>query len=371
MSTVMHSTSSIPTEQYCGIPIRNIWLLMLYASDLYQQAEVDQTVDAEKNPDNIPDLIAEVLSHAVEKRLRRNLTHGYQSEHAILNRVRGRIDVLQTTTHRLLSRGVVACEYQQLTMDTPRNQYVRAALEILSRIVQRSDLKQRCHALTISLERLGVTNRKPSRTEISTLRFGRHDKEDRFLVDAAKLAFDLTIPTRAHGNQSVHALESTDQWLRKLFEKAVGGFYKTVLSRDGWQISTGRRLHWPVIQATDGIRDILPSMQLDIVLENFSQKRRIVVDTKFTAMLKQGKFGRDMLRSGYLYQIYAYLRSQSGQVDPMADSAEGVLLHPAINQRIDESIQMQDHTFRFMTVDLAASAGTFRQDLLKIVQPQF
>jgi len=78
-----------------------------------------------------------------------------------------------------------------------------------------------------------------------------------------------------------------------------------------------------------------------------------------------------MLRSGYLYQIYAYLRSQSGQVDPMADSAEGVLLHPAINQRIDESIQMQDHTFRFMTVDLAASAGTFRQDLLKIVQPQF
>lgn len=100
-------------------------------------------------------------------------------------------------------------------------------------------------------------------------------------------------------------------------------------------------------------------------------ERRIVIDTKFTSVIKQGRFGHDTLKNGYLYQIYAYLRSQSDQDISMAKHTEGVLLHPAINKRIDESIQMQGHTFRFMTVDLSASTEIFRQNLLKIIQAPF
>ena len=51
-------------------------------------------------------------------------------------------------------------------------------------------------------------------------------------------------------------------------------------------------------------------MQTDITLEQATNHRRIVVDTKFTGILTQGQFGQDTLRSGYLYQIYAYVFSQ-------------------------------------------------------------
>jgi hypothetical protein len=55
----------------------------------------------------------------------------------------------------------------------------------------------------------------------------------------------------------------------------------------------------------------------------------------------------------YIYQIYAYLRSQAGTGNPLCDKAEGVLLHPAIDASVDETVHIQGHPIRFLTVDLA------------------
>lgn len=365
MQAAIDQTDRI-SSQVAGIPVRNIWLLMLYASDLFHQVNRQQAVAVEDNPDDIADLVAEILAHAVERRLRRNLTHGYEEEHAVLNRVRGRIDLMETEAHRLLYRGVVACNFHHLTVDTPRNQYVRAALYVVSALAGRPELARRCRSLSISLGRLGVSDRRPSRTEISSIRFGRHDRDDRFMLAAAKLAFDLALPTELTGSAAIRAADRSVPWLRKLYEKAVGGFYDVVLSPQGWRVETGRNLHWPIEQATAGINAILPSMQLDIALENRELGRRIVIDTKFNALLTRGWYRDATLRSGYLYQIYAYLRSQAGRGDDLADHAEGVLLHPAVGQMIDESVRMQGHTLRFATVDLAAEAQEIRQQLLGI-----
>ena len=67
--------------------------------------------------------------------------------------------------------------------------------------------------------------------------------------------------------------------------------------------------------------------------------------------------------------MYAYLRSQAGQGDPIADRAEGVLLHPSVDRNIDETAVIQGHSIRFATVDLAAPSATIRRQLLKVVEP--
>jgi 5-methylcytosine-specific restriction enzyme subunit McrC len=174
-AVAVNSTSDIAVRRIDGIPVRNSWLLMLYASQLFRQVPRADTVGVEDNPEDIPDLIAEILTRAVEHRLSRNLTHGYRSEQAVLNRVRGHVGMLETVTRRLLSRGAVACRFENLTVDTPRNQFVRAALEALAGVVRRPDLVHRCRVLSLRLERLGVAARRPSRAEISTERYGRHD----------------------------------------------------------------------------------------------------------------------------------------------------------------------------------------------------
>jgi 5-methylcytosine-specific restriction enzyme subunit McrC len=110
-------------------------------------------------------------------------------------------------------------------------------------------------------------------------------------------------------------------------------------------------------------------MRTDIVLQDYAVGRRIVIDTKFNALLTSGWHRDETIRSGYIYQIYAYLRSQERADDPLSTHASGLLLHPSIGTMIDESAVIQGHEIRFATVDLAADATTIRAQLLRLLTP--
>ena len=356
---------------YVGrIPVRNLWLLMLYASELFQVRN-ERAVEIEQNPDNLPDLVGEVLAHAVEERQRRRLSLGYRAQQTVLHRVRGRIDVLTTERRQLLLRGQVACRFDNLTIDTPRNRFVRAALEEIARLVQSHELAHRCRKLATDMKAMGVSGSRPTQAQVTADRFGRHDLNDRLMVAAAKLAFELALPTEASGINIFAIPDREESWVRRLYEKAVGGFFDVVLSPMGWQVACGRPLRWQIELETLGISKILPMMRTDIVLDHQPSGRRVVVDTKFNAILTSGWYREETVRSGYVYQIYAYLHSQKGQGDPLADLAEGLLLHPSIGKALDETVLIQGHPIRFATVDLTASAADIRSQLLRTIEPVF
>jgi len=350
------------------IPIRNLWLLMLYASDLFRDGSRAR-VSVEVNPDGIPDLVAEILSRQVELRLKRNLSFGYQSRAAVLGHVRGRINIPYTERHQLLDRGKVACRFDELTVDTVRNRFVRAALEEISKIVRSKTLGHRCRSLAASLRRLGVTGERPSLTEVSIDRFGRHDVADRQMVSAAHLAFNLALPTEASGTKHLSLPEREITWIRKLYEKGIAGFYDVVLSGQGWRIDAGKTFGWLIDSKSSGIDRILPSMRTDIVLDHAVAGRRIVIDTKFNSIVTRGWYREETLRSGYVYQIYAYLRSQEGNADPLSANASGLLLHPSVGAMVNESVVIQNHEIRFATVDLGANAKEIRSQLIKVLYP--
>ena len=362
-----------PAVGYIGrIPVRNIWLLMLYASELYRELPPARSAGVEDDPDELPNLVAELLTHAVQRRMRRNLSFGYRRRSADLSRVRGRIDLLRTERRRLLQRGRVACSFDELTVDTPRNRFVKAALNLLAGIVSDTDLAHRCRELSLRMERAGVTGDAASyrsrQTREPLSRLGRLDAEDRRMLASARLAFDLTLPMEEFGASHLATPDRDEVWARKLFERAVGGFYDVVLSPQGWHVSPrGRQLHWQVETKSTGID--LPAMFTDIELKRpvaESGPRRIVIDTKFTSILTSGQYGKDTLRSSYIYQMYAYLMSQERDGDPASLDSSGVLLHPSVGEDFDEYALIQGHGIRFATVDLAADSREIRRQLLRI-----
>ncbi len=348
------------------IPVRNLWLLMLYASQLFRKLNHGK-IAVEDNPDDIPDLVAELLAHAVEHRLRRNLSFGYQSKKAVLGRVRGHVDLLTTERRQLLARGRVACRFQDLTVNTPRNCFVRAALDKIATIVLRPDLAHRCRTLAGSLKQIGVTGEKPSRTEVFADRLGRHDSADQLMVEAAHLAFELSLPTETTGDRLLALPDREITWVRRLYEKAVAGFYDVVLSGSGWHIDAGKSINWLIERKSEGIDRILPKMRTDVILDHNGTGRRIVIDTKFTSIVTKGWYREDTLRSGYVYQIYAYLRSQESDGDLLTSNASGLLLHPSIDEMVDETVVIQGHAIRFATVDLGTSSCLIREQLLRVV----
>ncbi len=338
---------------YDKIPVRNVWFLFLYAYDLAQfsgrfEAEIEDSPDFKS-------LVARLLCHVVEMRLRRNLSFGYRWREDTLKRVRGRIDILKTHSHDLIHRGEIACRFEELTIDTPRNRLLRAALSMLGRQLDDQVLARRSKTLANALGRAGVSRTMPSRAEMASDQIGRHEADDRLIVSLARAVFELVLPTEIEGRRSLLKAQRENTEFRRLFERTVGNFFAAELSREeGWHVYPGKQFHWPISTASSGIRMYLPMMVTDIILENELENRRIIIDTKFTDILTKSQFGDGQrFKTGHIYQLYSYLRSQECNDDPRSLSSEGMLLYPAIGINVDETAEIQGHLIRFATIDLA------------------
>lgn len=344
-----------------AIPLRNIWMLFLYAADLVQfRGRFDHQVETARD---LPDLVARLLTHVVEERLRRNLSRGYRPQAATLSRVRGRIDMLETTTRQFMDRGRIACRFEEHTMDTPRNRLVMAALQRLAARVADDLVAHRCRQLAGDFTRIGVVGPRPSWVELASDQIGRNEAADRFMVALARMVFDTIIPTEEAGGVSGALPDSTDHLIRRLFERAVGNALRLELLPKGWSVTQGKRLSWPTTAASPGIAAILPGMQTDIELNHAATGRRIVIDTKFTAVFTASTYRDQILKSGYLYQLYTYLRSQERPDDPASLTAEGMLLHPQTEGAVDEVMTIQCHRMRFKTIDLTGDPREFERNL--------
>ena len=345
------------------IPVRNVWLLFLYASGLARFRDRFEA-EVETSPD-FKTLVARLLCYATEKRLRRNLSFGYRRKEETLRRVRGRIDILESVSRDLFRKGQVACRFEELTIDTPRNRLVRAALSSLSGWLDDADLAHRCRTLAHALGRAGVAGEKPSRAEIASDQIGRHEADDRLMVSLARAVFDLVLPTESAGARSLLKAQRDETEFRKLFEKAIGNFFAAELPREvGWRVFPGKQYNWPVAAASSGIAAYLPIMITDIILENAKQGRRIIIDTKFTEVLTKSQHGGSRFKTGHLYQLYAYLRSQERPDDPLSMTSDGMLLYPSVGADVDETALIQGHRLRFVTIDLAQPS----EDVVKRLQ---
>ena len=360
------------------IPVRNLWLLMLYASSMFDDVlrgtPPVKRQHYEDNPEKIFELIAEILTGAVERRLRRNLTVDLARRQDILTRVRGRIDHIQTEGHRLLQRGMIACTFDEFTTDTTQNRLVKQALDCLSQMYGlKSTWRQRCRADSWALEKASVGSKnssEPTRSDRTALRVVRNP-EDRRMIAAAELALYMRIPAEDKGLVHFDALDRTKQeWIRDLFEKAVAGFYHSKFP--AWTVRHGGRLKWQIDDHSDGIDSILPGMKTDITIEREESQHsgkmsRTIIDTKFAEITTASEY-RNILKNGHIYQMYAYLRSQEDKDDEMTLTSSGMLLYPAVDENVDEWFVTHGHMIRFATVNLSADSKDIRDRLIALFE---
>ena len=61
----------------------------------------------------------------------------------------------------------------------------------------------------------------------------------------------------------------------------------------------------------------MPVMKTGVTLDDPASGRRVVIEAKFTDALVD-RDGKTTIATGYLYQLYAYLASQTGRGDDTA-----------------------------------------------------
>ncbi len=363
----MLNKSNSDIEIFGNIPIENIWFLFLYAADLAQfksrfRAEIEKSA-------SIYDLLGKLLCSAVEHRLRTNLNQQFEPTFSVLSRVRGRIDHLKTAQGQLMQKGQIACRFENLTVDTIQNRLVKTALKILSARVHNNAIASQCYFWENRLTSMGVTGKPVSAHELKQIHTNRNSHDDRLMIEIAKLVFIIKMPTRKSGNHEFQNIDISAHLIRKLFEKAIRNFYKLELSADtDWRTyPTEKQLNWPIEEKSKRIDEVMPQMKADIVLTNTPAQRRIIIDTKFASIFGKSQHREQTLKSHYIYQLYSYLRSQEDSEDMGAKNAEGMLLHPSIDEKLDEYIKVQGHQIRFVTINLAQSWQHISNDLISII----
>ena len=120
-------SDGIREDDGSNIPVRNWWHMLLYAWEL---VEFDGLVDAEREsaPD-LRELLTRILVDLTNRQIRRGLRGDYLDRSEPLKTVRGSIDFNRTLSDLLLYKGQLHCEYQEYSLNVPRNQIVAETLQ--------------------------------------------------------------------------------------------------------------------------------------------------------------------------------------------------------------------------------------------------
>lgn len=349
------------------IPVRNIWVLMAYAS-APEVVGSKVRVALEANPDKIVDIVADLLIRATSFRIEEGLTADYKHRRAVVGRVRGKINVLETEAHQLLRSGRISCSFHELTVNNDLNQYVLSAMTKASNLAASRDTARSARSLARLMRLKGVKDAATSEIWKPAYGFGLH-RRDQEVVSLAQIIHQMALPSEDAGVNPVPDAKKEEQWVRRLFEKAMAGFFAHELEPKHCRVRTGTRIQWPLVSSTRGLSEILPTMQTDIVIDRVNPPARLVIDTKFNEITTNGWHRESTLRSNYLYQIYTYLRTQEdSEPSALNQKSSGLLLHPSIGCSVREQCVIQGHLITFATVDLAGKTLAISEELREIYQ---
>lgn len=347
-----------------GIPIRNLWHMLLYAWNEPSMTTQVSMGDVENAP-TLDALLATVLMKMIQQRMRIGLGRGYVEASKKSRMLRGRVDFAESLKQQTFDRGEAVCDFQEYGVNEPRNQIIRSTLARLAQAGEFGPDAARAEALRHRLRWLVRNLNEVDSVEldlesIRRLIAAQNDNDYRLMLSVCEFMALRQMPLEADGTYALPNIDRDLLMLHRVYERFVANFYRMHLT--GWDVRAQKRLDWHAQE----VNEHLPSMVPDLVLHEHETGRIMILDTKFTTgSLVENQWGKPVYDSSHLYQLYAYLRSQE-QVSAGYRSAEGVLLYPAVNARLSERVELQGHVIRIECVDLAAAWEEVEKQLLML-----
>lgn len=347
-----------------GIPYRNLWYMLLYAWNEPPKFKGDMGEEIEKAP-SLDALLCLVLINLIQQRFRIGLGRNYIDERNIIRGIRGKINFGESLKRNLFNQGRAYCEYQQYSINVPKNQIIRTTLMRMIRLGQfgpdssfEREIKQKMRMLSRSMDAIDIIEITPD--VINRLPLGRNDRDYRIMLAICELLLLRYMPSDKEGEKNLLEIKREKLRMFNVFERFVANFYKYHLK--GWQVTPQKVLNWHEMPENK----YMPNMQPDIFLKNNANNRTIILDTKFMPQTSKGRW-KETFHSSNLYQIYAYLKTQE-HISEKHQRAEGVLLYPASgSSKYSERVRLQNHIIRIENIDLTMDWEDIERSLIALI----
>ena len=355
------------------IPVRNWWHMLLYAWDLVELAGIFDT-KWESAPD-LRELLTRILVDLTNRQVRRGLRGDYVDRSEALKTVRGRIEFTQTLSDLLLYKGQLHCEYQEYSLNVPRNQIIAETLQRQfredftgARKESIEELKGDVGRLVRTLEEIDRIRLDPSLIANEMHKLGPNEREYKLMLRVCEMLYRPTMPRESDDDVG----ESFEDWVRDrkydIFEKFVANFYKLRLGID-WSVSAQSWRYWVTAEerGNPGVR--LPVMRPDVVLTRRDSGAVVVIDTKFYSSVLYDSASGPTVNPDHVFQLYAYLQSLDGSDKRYLDSTGILLYGEPEKEDVDFCTEIDGHPFRVYTLDLTKEKWEdIEKDLLELVK---
>jgi 5-methylcytosine-specific restriction enzyme subunit McrC len=339
------------------IPIKNLYYLFCYAWERFPEGGATE-VGIEDCPD-LPNLFARVLVNGVNRLLRRGLDRGYLSSEEELRSPRGRILIDRSIKEQSHQRGAVYCQIDDLSHDVLHNQIIKATATGLAR-----DPKVQtklAHELRFIVRRLhDVSDIRLTPSLFRRIQLFRNNGQYAALMRLCEFVCRSQLPEEGGAGSRFGDILRDEERMSQVFEDFLRNFYffeqqKYVVAREDYR--------WRIDHSPGGDAGLIPIMRTDVTLR--SKSSTVVMDAKFYAEPFPRSAGVPKLRSGHLYQLFAYMKHASERAQHLPVS--GALVYASTGDGSLQRYRLDGHEFAVAAIDLSQPWATVHRSLLDLL----
>ena len=196
--------------------------------------------------------------------------------------------------------------------------------------------------------------------------YNRNNQTYRMLISICWLLVKGLLQTNSDG--STRLMDFLDeQRMCRLYEKFILEYYKREFPMLDVSAS---QIPWAL---DDGIGDLLPVMQSDIMLSNGNDV--LIIDAKYYSASgnTQVQYDKHTLHSGNLYQIFTYVKNKDSEFSDAPHTVSGMLLYAKTDETIqpDNVYQMSGNKVSVKTLDLNCEFPVIAAQLNAIADEHF
>ena len=341
------------------IPIRNIYYMLSYAFQVlseqgYKNIETEQF-------DNVAELCAAILSKGVSLQLKRGLGREYIETTESLSSVRGRIDISESIKTRSLLKRQLVCSYDDFSENSYMNRIIKTTMQLLLHADIAKARKKELRKLLVYFGNVDLLDVHNINWKIQ---YNRNNQTYRMLISVCYLVIKGLLQTNTDG--TTRLMDFLDeQRMCRLYEKFILEYYRKEFPKLTVNAS---QIPWAL---DDGINDMLPVMQTDIML---SQANKVlIIDAKYYGHTTQTQYDIHTLHSANLYQIFTYVKNKEAELANVPHEVSGMLLYARTDEAVqpNNSYQMSGNKISVRTLDLNREFSEIAAQLNAIADEHF
>ncbi|MCO5251854.1 MAG: 5-methylcytosine-specific restriction endonuclease system specificity protein McrC [Candidatus Kapabacteria bacterium] len=342
------------------IPIQNIYYLLCYSwNKLDEKERVNVSIDGNTE---LLDLFAKVLINATKMLLKRGIDKNYIDHTVELAGIKGKIQISRTLKSNLLFKQRTICTFDDFSINIISN---RILVSTIYRLARTKGLDNKLKRELVSLQRMlaGIELIEITLPLFKQVKLNRNNRFYGFVMNVCQIVYENTFPSEEQGHFKFSDFTRDENKMNQLFESFIRNFYK--IEQRKYKTVKKETIKWQFDNTDNENNKYLPQMETDITLENDQEK--IIIDAKFYRETMSIRYGKEIIKSANLYQLFAYLLNQQNE-ESKTLNATGILLYPKITNDYNLNFQYLGHKILIRTVNLHSDWRDISSRLKEIIE---